>query len=131
MACVMSPDAGLASLAVMVTAGILGGIASRNAALPRLAIAQICLGAAPIGLGALLASRSAMWILVPPLCLYVVAMASVVGRHYAVLVALMTAEQKHAELAARFDAALAHMPHGLCTIDNSGKVIIANRRTAE
>ncbi|MFM0009119.1 diguanylate cyclase domain-containing protein [Paraburkholderia sediminicola] len=131
MACVMSPDSGLASLAVMVTAGILGGIASRNAALPRLAIAQICLGAFPIGLGALLASGSAMWILVPLLCLYVVAMASVVRRHYAVLVALMTAEQRHAELAARFDAALAHMPHGLCTIDNSGKVIIANRRTAE
>jgi hypothetical protein len=53
MACVMSQDAELASLAVMVTAGILGGIASRNAALPRLAITQICLGALPIGLGAL------------------------------------------------------------------------------
>jgi diguanylate cyclase (GGDEF) domain len=131
MACVMSPDAELASLAVMVTAGILGGIASRNAALPRLAIAQICLGALPIGLGALLAPRSGSWILLPPLFLYLLAMASVVRRHYKVLVALMTAEQRHAELAARFDAALAHMPHGLCTIDGSGKVIIANRRTAE
>lgn len=131
MACVMSPDAELASLAVMVTAGILGGIASRNAALPRLAIAQICLGACPIGLGALLAPRSGSWILVPPLFMYIAAMASVVRRHYEVLVALMTAEQRHAELAARFDAALAHMPHGLCTIDIAGKVIIANRRTAE
>ena len=131
MACVMSGDAELGSLALMVTAGILGGIASRNAALPRLAITQICLGAVPIGLGALLASGSSMWILVPPLCLYVMAMASVVRRHYAVLVALMTAEQKHAELAARFDAALANMPHGLCTIDEAGKVVIANRRAAE
>lgn len=131
MACVMSPDTELASLAVMVTAGILGGIASRNAALPRLAITQICLGAIPIGLGALLAPRSSSWILVPPLFMYIAAMASVVGRHYTVLVALMTAEQRHAELAARFDAALAHMPHGLCTIDETGKVIIANRRTAE
>lgn len=43
----------------------------------------------------------------------------------------MTAEQKNAELAARFDAALTHMPHGLCTIDESGNVIIANPRTAE
>lgn len=131
MGCIMSPDGELASLAVMVTAGILGGIASRNAALPRLAIAQICLGAIPIGLGGLLASRSAMWILVPPLCLYVVAMTSVVRRHYAMLVALMTAEQRHAELGAQFDAALAYMPHGLCTIDSATKVIIANRRTAE
>ncbi|RDK01710.1 sensor domain-containing diguanylate cyclase [Paraburkholderia lacunae] len=131
MACVMSPDAELASLAVMVTAGILGGIASRNAALPYLAIAQICLGALPIGLGALLAPRGGSWILVPPLFMYIAAMASVVRRHYKVLVALMTAEQRHAELAARFDAALAHMPHGLCTIDSAGKVIIANRRTAE
>jgi hypothetical protein len=51
MACVMSPDTQLASLAIMVTARVLGGIASRNAALPRLAITQICLGALPIGLG--------------------------------------------------------------------------------
>ena len=131
MACVMSPDAQLASLAIMVTAGVLGGIASRNAALPRLAITQICLGALPIGLGALLAPRSASWILVPPLFVYIAAMVSVVRRHYEGLVALMAAEQKHAELAARFDAALAYIPHGLCTIDSSGKVIIANRRTAE
>ncbi|WP_181448480.1 sensor domain-containing diguanylate cyclase [Paraburkholderia phytofirmans] len=130
MGCIMSHDSELASLAVMVTAGILGGIASRNAALPRLAIAQICLGAIPIGLGGLLASRSAMWILVPPLCLYVVAMTSVVRRHYAMLVALMTAEQRHAELGAQFDAVLTYMPHGLCTIDSAAKVIIANRRTA-
>lgn len=131
MACVMSPDAELASLALMVTAGILGGIASRNAALPRLAITQICLGALPIGVGALFAPRGTLWILVPPLFMYIAAMSSVVRRHYEGLVALMTAEQRHAELAARFDAALAHIPHGLCTIDGAGKVIIANRRTAE
>ncbi|WP_207004819.1 sensor domain-containing diguanylate cyclase [Trinickia mobilis] len=131
MACVMSPDSELASLATMVTAGILGGVASRNAALPRLAIAQICLGALPIGVGAALAPRSSAWILIPPLFLYICGMASIVRRHYGSLVALMTAEQKHAELAARFDAALTHMPHGLCTIDDAGKVVIANRRTAE
>jgi hypothetical protein len=85
MGCILSHDGELTALAVMVTAGILGGIASRNAALSRLAIAQICLGAIPIGLGGLLASRSAMWILVPPLCLYVAAMTSVVRRHYAML----------------------------------------------
>ncbi len=131
MACVVTGDTELASLAVMVTAGILGGIASRNAALPRLAILQITLGVLPIGVGALLTPIHGMWILVPPLLLYLIAMTSVVRRHYKVLVALMAAEQKHAELAARFDAALAHMPHGLCTIDESGKVVIANRRAAE
>jgi diguanylate cyclase (GGDEF)-like protein/PAS domain S-box-containing protein len=131
MACVMCPDGEVTSLAVMVTAGILGGIASRNAALPRLAITQICLGALPIAIGALLAPRAGSWILVPPLFAYIAAMVSVVRRHYQGLVALMTAEQANAELAARFDAALSHMPHGLCTIDEAGKVIIANRRTAE
>jgi diguanylate cyclase (GGDEF)-like protein/PAS domain S-box-containing protein len=130
MACVMSGDAVLASLAIMVTAGLLGGIASRNAGIPHLAIAQICLGAAPIGVGALLAPAG-YWILVPPLFLYFGAMSAVVRRHYRGLVALMTAEQGHAEIAARFDAALAHMPHGLCTVDASGKVIIANRKAAE
>lgn len=131
MMCVKSPDAELTSLAIMVTAGILGGIASRNAALPRLAITQICLGAVPIGLGALLAPRAGSLILMVPLVVYIVAMISIVRRHYGGLVALMCAEQKHAELAARFDAALAHMPHGLCTLDEDDRVIIANRRTAE
>jgi diguanylate cyclase (GGDEF)-like protein/PAS domain S-box-containing protein len=131
MACVMSGDHALASLAVMVTAGILGGIASRNAALPCLAITQVCLGAVPIGFGAVLRADTDYWILVPPLIMYVAAMVSVVRRHYGGLVALMTAEQGHAELAARFDAALAHMPHGLCTIDEAGKVVIANRKAAE
>lgn len=131
MACVMSGDAALSALAIMVTAGTLGGVASRNAGLPRLAVAQIGLGAAPLGLGALFAPSHAYWVLVPPLFAYIAAMASIVRRHYAGLVALMTAEQANAELAARFDAALAHMPHGLCTIDEAGKVIIANRRTAE
>jgi diguanylate cyclase (GGDEF)-like protein len=131
MACVMSRDRELSSLAIMVTAGILGGIASRNAALPRLAIMQIALGALPIGLGALLAPAGGAWILLPPLVTYLAAMASIVWRHYDGLVALMSAEQKHAELAGRFDAALAYMPQGLCTIDRSGKVVIANRRTAE
>ncbi|MCI0150330.1 diguanylate cyclase [Paraburkholderia sediminicola] len=131
MACVMSGDAALSALAIMVTAGTLGGIASRNAGTPRLAVAQIGLGAVPLGLGALLAPSHAYWVLVPPLFAYIAAMASIVRRHYSGLVALMTAEQKNAELAARFDAALTHMPHGLCTTDESGKVIIANPRTAE
>ena len=74
MACVISADRELAALAIMVTAGILGGIASRNAALPRLAISQISLGALPIGLGALLAPRSGSWIFLPPLVVYLSAM---------------------------------------------------------
>jgi diguanylate cyclase (GGDEF)-like protein/PAS domain S-box-containing protein len=131
MASIIVNDMQLSSLSLMVTAGILGGIASRNAALPRLAITQIFCGTIPIGIGALLAPRTASWILVPPLFAYLVAMVSVVRRHYEGLVALMTAEQRHAELAARFDAALTHMPHGLCTIDGAGKVIVANRRAAE
>jgi PAS domain-containing protein len=130
-ACLMSGDATLSALALMVTAGTLGGVASRNAGVPRLAVAQIVLGAAPLGLGSLLAPSHTYWVLVPPLLAYIPAMASIVRRHYAGLVALMTAEQANAELAVRFDAALAHMPHGLCTVDEGGKVVIANRRTAE
>ncbi|MDE1180324.1 sensor domain-containing diguanylate cyclase [Paraburkholderia sp.] len=130
-ACVMSGDSGLDTVAIMVAAGTLGGIASKNAALPRLAKTQICLGAIPIALGALFAPHTTYWILVPPLFLYVAGMVSIVRRHYESLVALMTAEQKHARLAAQFDAALTHMPQGLCTVDESGYVQIANSRTAE
>ncbi|MFP3556787.1 hypothetical protein [Paraburkholderia hospita] len=79
---VMSPDSELTSLAIMVTAGTLGGIASRIAALPNLAIMQICVGAIPIGMGALLASRSDSWLLVLPIIVYIAAMVSIVQRHY-------------------------------------------------
>jgi diguanylate cyclase (GGDEF)-like protein len=130
MACVLSGDTVLTSLSLMVTAGLLGGIASRNAGVPRLAIGQIVLGVLPIGVGALLGAHG-FSILVPPLVIYLFAMTAVVRRHYGNLVALMTAEQGHAQIAARFDAALAHMPHGLCTVDADGKVVIANRRAAE
>ncbi|WP_025597449.1 sensor domain-containing diguanylate cyclase [Burkholderia sp. WSM2230] len=131
MGCVSTADTTLGSLAIMVAAGILGGVASRNAAVPRLAIAQICAVSIPIGIGALLSPTDGSWILIPPLLLYVAAMSSIVRRHYRGLVALMIAEQNHAELAARFDAALTHMPHGLCTLDRVGKVVIANSRTAQ
>lgn len=129
--CLFSSDAPLASLALMSIAGTLGGVASRNAVLPRLAIFQILLGILPIGIGAAIRYKDGYWILIPPLFLYLAAMALVVKRHYAGLIALMMAEQRNAELVARFDAALMHMPHGLCTIDGSGNVIIANRKAAE
>lgn len=131
MGCLMSGDVGASALAIMVTAGTLGGIASRNAGTPRLAVLQIAIGAIPIGIGALLAPTHVYWVLVPPLFAYHVAMAAIVRRHYSTLVTVMVAEQKHADLAARFDAALTHMPHGLCTLDEAGKVVVANRRTAE
>lgn len=131
MLCVMSSDPQLACLAVMVAAGILGGIASRNACAPHLAIMQIAAGALPIAACALLGDASSYGILAAPIGIYLVAMSTIVQRHYGGLVALMVAEQRNAELAGRFDAALAHMPHGLCTVDDTGKIIVANRKAAE
>ncbi|KVR69020.1 diguanylate cyclase [Burkholderia cepacia] len=131
MGCLISRDAGASALAIMVTAGTLGGVASRNAGIPRLAHIQIVLGATPIGVGAVLAPTHVYWVLVPPLLAYIAAMVSIVRRHYSARVALMVAEQRNAELATRFDAALTHMPHGLCTIDDTGNVVIANRRTSD
>ncbi|WP_430233295.1 diguanylate cyclase domain-containing protein [Paraburkholderia tropica] len=131
MACLISGYPQLATLAIMVTAGILGGVAARNAAIPYVAIAQVLLGALPIGAGALLAPKNGWWILLPPLVTYVAAMIWVVLRHYEELVALMLAERKHAELLARFDTALTNIPNGLCAIDRTGKVVIANRQAAE
>lgn len=129
--CVFSTHTPLASLALMTIAGTLGGVASRNSVLPRLAVFQLFLGILPIGIGAAIRYGDGYWILIPPLFLYLAAMTLVVKRHYTGLIALMMAEQRNAELVARFDAALMHMPHGLCTIDEDGKVIIANRKAAE
>ena len=59
----------LGTLSVMVAGGVFGGIASRNSALPRLAMMQVALGVLPIGVGALLAHRSGAWLLLPPLAI--------------------------------------------------------------
>ncbi|AFQ50570.1 sensor domain-containing diguanylate cyclase [Burkholderia cepacia] len=131
MGCVQATDIELGTLSVMVAGGVFGGIASRNSALPRLAMTQVTLGVLPIGIGALLVNRPGGWLLVPPLAIYLAAMRTVVERHYRVLVALIAARQRNAELVARFDAALTYMPHGLCMIDGDGRVIVANRRTAQ
>ncbi|WP_176045451.1 sensor domain-containing diguanylate cyclase [Burkholderia sp. BCC1644] len=131
MGCVQAVDVELGTLSVMVAGGVFGGIASRNSALPRLAMTQVTLGVLPIGVGALLAHRSGAWLLLPPLAIYLAAMRTVVQRHYRVLVALIAARQRNAELVARFDAALTYMPHGLCMIDGDSRVIVANRRTAQ
>ncbi|MGY4208964.1 diguanylate cyclase (GGDEF)-like protein [Burkholderia sp. PvR073] len=131
MGCVDASDVELGTLSVMVAGGVFGGIASRNSALPRLAMTQVTLGVLPIGVGALLAHRPGAWLLLPPLVIYLAAMRTVVERHYRVLVALIAARQRNAELVARFDAALTYMPHGLCMIDGESRVIVANRRTAQ
>ncbi|MEK7893105.1 GGDEF domain-containing protein, partial [Burkholderia contaminans] len=67
MGCVQAVDVELGTLSVMVAGGVFGGIASRNSALPRLAMMQVTLGVLPIGVGALLAHRSGAWLLLPPL----------------------------------------------------------------
>ncbi|MDN7589635.1 sensor domain-containing diguanylate cyclase [Burkholderia seminalis] len=131
MGCVQAVDVELGTLSVMVAGGVFGGIASRNSALPRLAMTQVTLGVLPIGVGALLAHRPGAWLLLPPLAIYLAALRTVVQRHYRVLVALIAARQRNAELVARFDAALTYMPHGLCMIDGDSRVIVANRRTAQ
>lgn len=131
MLSLISGDNPLATLSIMVTAGILGGIASRNAVLPRFALLQIALGIVPIGIGALLVPSERYWILVPPLFIYAFTMSTLVKTGYTTLVALMVAEQTNAELAARFDAALRYMPHGLCTVNDAGQVVVANKKIAE
>ncbi|KFG98318.1 diguanylate cyclase [Burkholderia paludis] len=131
MGCLQAVDVELGTLSVMVAGGVFGGIASRNSALPRLAMTQVTLGVLPIGAGALLAHRAGAWLLLPPLAIYLAALRTVVQRHYRVLVALIAARQRNAELVARFDAALTYMPHGLCVIDGEHRVIVANRRTAQ
>ncbi|RDS97769.1 hypothetical protein DWU95_47690, partial [Burkholderia contaminans] len=92
---------------------------------------RVGLGRLRWGGGGLVRGRWGGWLLVPPLAIYLAGGGRVVQRHYRVLVALIAARQRNAELVARFDAALTYMPHGLCMIDGERRVIVANRRTAQ
>jgi diguanylate cyclase (GGDEF)-like protein/PAS domain S-box-containing protein len=131
LGCMLIHSWALSLMAMMVTAGIASGIASRNAAVPRYANLQIWLLLAPFCAGLLACGHGPDLILVPPVMIFLWAMLAVVRRHYHTVCSLMCTEEENAALAARFNAALSNMPHGLCTTDEAGNVVIANRKTAE
>ena len=115
--CDLQPtDAGLAQVATLIVMGTTGGIASRSARVPRFAVLQIVIWlSAPVAAAAL--KGSGLWIFLLML-LYLMALCSIVSRHYSDVMALIRAEQfsqraqsalvaREAELQSIFDNAAA------------------------
>ncbi|MBP0445279.1 EAL domain-containing protein [Roseomonas sp. SSH11] len=117
-------------LAVTLAMGTVGGIASRNAATPRFALAQIAALLLPQALGGAL-HGSWHWVQTAFVLVYFVALCSIVRRHYLDVRRIMDAQREKAALAARFDAALTNMGQGLTLYDAEGRLRVVNPRFRE
>jgi len=114
-------------LAATLASGTAGGIASRNAAVPRFALLQVSAILVPqVAAAALLGGL--YWVQAAQVCLYLAALCSVVRRHHRDLRRIMDVRREQAALAAHFDAALSNMSQGLTLYDGSGVLRVANAR---
>jgi diguanylate cyclase (GGDEF)-like protein len=129
--CLLLQDQTISLLSLTVVTGTAGGLSSRNAALPKFAVAQITLSLLPVAAGAALAGDRWYLFLVAEILFYILALRSIVGRNHRQLAGLMLAERQNAALAAQFDAALSNMPLGLGMFDADGRLTVVNGRVAE
>ncbi|SHI68471.1 diguanylate cyclase (GGDEF) domain-containing protein [Roseomonas rosea] len=118
------------TLAVTLAMGTVGGIASRNAATPRFALAQITALLLPQAVGGVV-NGSWHWVEAALVTVYFIALCSIVRRHYLDVRRIMDAQREKASLAARFDAALTNMSQGLTLYDADGMLRVVNGRFRE
>ncbi len=90
--CILAGNGSLQLIAVFLILGTTGGIASRNACSPRLALIQIVIWLLPSLPEATKVDES-FWTIVLLVGIYFAALASIVRRHYNDIVALIDAEQ--------------------------------------
>ena len=128
-----SGEAGLGQVTTLIVVGTAGGIASRSASVPRFAVIQIVIWLTPPVVDAALRGNGSLVALLG--IVYLVALCSVVSRHYSGMLALVDAEQvsqraqatlsaQEAELQSMFDNAAA----GVAEMDTEGyRVVRMNR----
>ena len=124
------PDQSVCIIAILVVSGTAGGLASRNAGLPRLASLQIVLLLAPLITGAFGMAMDLHAVLAAMLVILLAALISIVHRNYVHIRDLMLTEQGKAALAERFDAALDNLPMGVCMFDAAERLVVVNAAAA-
>ena len=123
---VNTPFSEMSSLAVTVS--VLVGVAGRNFAIDRLVTIQVLLMSIPMAIGMLFdgSLHTAMLSLV--LIAFFVSLRRVSANIRAILIKAVHARVEASRLASELDTALETMQHGLCMLDETGMISVANDR---
>jgi diguanylate cyclase (GGDEF)-like protein len=113
-------------LAMVTTVGCMVGVVTRNFGLDRLLTIQLAIAVTLIGLGVLLKNDVYHWILGGLMLPMLISFRFLAGDVRSVLLNAVHSRVEASRLASELDAALETMQHGLCMLDRSGLVTIAN-----
>jgi diguanylate cyclase (GGDEF)-like protein len=114
----------------MVSIGILIGASSRNFAIDRIVVVSSSLVAGPLALGLLISGSPYHQLMALLLLPFLISIRRIAAKNRETLLAAQHGRQEASRLAAELETALATMPHGLCLLDEHGRVTVANSRAA-
>ncbi|MBU1174079.1 MAG: EAL domain-containing protein [Alphaproteobacteria bacterium] len=112
--------------ATAISVGTLVGVAARNFGLKRLVTVQIILISGPLAAGPLFAGDLFHVALAVILVPFFASIYRIAGNVRRLLLSAMRGREEATRLAQELDSALSTMPHGLCMIDRSGRVLVIN-----
>ena len=115
----------------MVTIAATVGIVARNFALDRLVTLQALFVAVPFAAGLFMKGDPAHYALATLLLIFMLGLRRMAAGLRENLLGAVHGRVEARRLATELDTALTTMPHGLCMLDESGKVSVVNRRAAE
>ncbi|CAH2602912.1 EAL domain-containing protein [Rhodovastum atsumiense] len=118
-------DEPLRLLVTVVALATASGAGSRNAATPRFALLQVVAWLLPLALGA---AEVGCWSIAGLVLLYIIALASLIQRHFGDLLALASVARAKDALAGRLAVTLGNMKQGLALYDAEGRLQLVNRR---
>ena len=109
-----------------ITVGTLVGVAARNFAIVRLVTLQGILISVPLALGLMLTGDLYHVFLALILIPFFLSIHRIAGNVRRLLLTALRGRMQATRLADELDSALSTMPHGLCMIDGSGRVLVIN-----
>jgi diguanylate cyclase (GGDEF)-like protein len=115
-------------LAMVTTVGCMVGVVTRNFGLDRLLTIQLAIAVTLIGLGVLLTNEVYHWILGGLMLPMLISFRFLAADVRQVLLNAVHSRVEANRLAGELDTALETMQHGLCMLDQSGLVTVANDR---
>jgi diguanylate cyclase (GGDEF)-like protein len=118
-------------ISLVVTVGCLVGVVTRNFGLDRLLTVQLIIALAFIASGLILGGGAYHWFLAVVMLVILVSYRFLAADVREVLLNAVHSRVEASRLAGELDAALETMQHGLCMLDGSGLIAVANDRAKE
>ena len=131
VALLVSDDAVVHMISIVVTIGYMAAGAGRTYGRPWIYQLQIVLVCGP--LAAALASKGSLYYIGMSVAavVFLLALVKISGSLHRIFMQALVARERAATLAGQFDTALNNMPHGLCMFHADGRLVVVNRRFLE